>query len=207
MILGSEPGSLALELASSKGRFAKVIRGSSVGNMGAEAYNFGTATYLEADAVGPPGQRRFRLLAHSAQGTVWLWLEREQLQALSMAIDELLGGMPALWSLQRATAKPVPRAMLPASKPALEVQVGQLGLGYDEERKLYVIQAHDIEADVEGAPTFVAWATRQQLETLTRQIGEVLAAGRPRCPLCHQPLSPGQPHSCPGHNGHGQTEE
>ena len=32
---------------------------------------------------------------------------------------------------------------------------------------------------------------------------EVVAAGRPRCPLCHTPLSaPGMPHFCPPTNGH-----
>jgi len=178
-------------------------RATEVGavEMRGERHNFGLATRLEADSVGPPGQRRFRLLALSPQGSAWLWLEKEQLQALGMAIDQLLGELPALWSLSRASAQRPPKAVAPPSQPTLEIQVGQLGLGYDEDRRQFVLQAHDSETDAEEPPTFACWATRPQLQLLTRQITDIVNAGRPRCPLCHAPLTEG-PHSCPGHNGH-----
>ena len=169
--------------------------------MGVERYNFGMAVRLEADAVGSPGQRRFRLLAQSSRGTAWLWLEKEQLQALAMAVEEMLGGMPTLWSLSRVSAGQAAASAGTLAPPTLEVKVGQLGLGFDEERRRFVLQAHEEEADPEGEPAFACWVLRPQLEALTRQIYEVVAAGRPRCPLCHVPLTD-EPHSCPGHNGH-----
>ena len=56
---------------------------------------FGPVVRIEADAVGPPGRRAFRLLAVRTDASAWLWVEREQLQALAMLIEQLLTGLPA----------------------------------------------------------------------------------------------------------------
>ena len=105
---------------------------------------------IEADAVGPPGRRAFRLLARTTDASAWLWVEREQLQALAMLIEQLLTGFPALdlrasglrpqgrWSSARAI-----RLLL----PDVEFKVGQLALGYEEAERLYLILAHDVESD------------------------------------------------------------
>src|SRR5262245_16987172 len=50
---------------------------------------FGPVVRIEADAVGPPGRRAFRLLAARDDASAWLWVEREQLQALAMLIEQL----------------------------------------------------------------------------------------------------------------------
>lgn len=47
-------------------------------------------TVLEAEAIGEPGQRRFRLIAGVGLDLVSLWMEKEQLQALGLAIEQLL---------------------------------------------------------------------------------------------------------------------
>lgn len=169
--------------------------------MKSERHDYGLVIRLEADAVGLPGQRRFRLLALGAKGLAVLWLEKEQFQALGMAIDQMLGEMPPMWSLDRVGEAKPPRAIIPFSKPSVELEAGQLGLGFDEERRQYVLQAHDAESDADGPPTFTCLASKPQLEALSRQITDVVSAGRPRCPLCHAPLGD-EPHSCPGHNGH-----
>ena len=70
---------------------------------------FGPVVRIEADAVGPPGRRAFRLLATRADASAWLWVEREQLQALAMLIEQLLTGLPAL-DLRAAGARPSPSA-------------------------------------------------------------------------------------------------
>jgi uncharacterized repeat protein (TIGR03847 family) len=51
------------------------------------------------------------------------------------------------------------------------------------------------------------WATREQMLSLARHGALVCAAGRPLCPLCHNPLDP-EGHRCPALNGHrGSAEE
>jgi uncharacterized repeat protein (TIGR03847 family) len=45
------------------------------------------------------------------------------------------------------------------------------------------------------------WATREQMLSLARHGAAVCAAGRPRCPLCGNPMDP-EGHRCPALNGH-----
>jgi hypothetical protein len=51
--------------------------------------------------------------------------------------------------------------------------------------------------------TFACRATREQLRALGRNISDVVTAGRPRCPLCGEPMeSADKPHGCVRTNGH-----
>src|SRR4030042_1588088 len=54
---------------------------------------FGRVNSREAEAIGEPGQRTFRLRVSSGQRTASLWLEKEQLQALALALMRLPGQM------------------------------------------------------------------------------------------------------------------
>src|SRR4051812_17082336 len=165
---------------------------------------FGPVLRIEADAVGPPGRRAFRLLATRADGSAWLWVEREQLQALAMLIEQLLTGLPAL-DMRAVPSNPsslaAQRESEPSLPPEVEFKVGQLALGYDEAQRLYLILAHDVESDLEGPARFSCQVTRPQLRTLAETIVPLLAAGRPRCPACEAPLGTGK-HICPRANGH-----
>jgi uncharacterized repeat protein (TIGR03847 family) len=165
---------------------------------------FGPVTRIEADAVGPPGRRAFRLLAARADASAWLWVEREQLQALAMLIEQLLTNLPAL-DLRATQSQPqrpqTQRESVPSLPPEVEFKVGQLALGYDESQRLYLILAHDVESDLEGPARFSCQVTRPQLRSLAETIVPLLAAGRPRCPACEAPLGAGK-HVCPRANGH-----
>jgi uncharacterized repeat protein (TIGR03847 family) len=165
---------------------------------------FGPVQRIEADAVGPPGRRAFRLRAFRQGATAWLWVEREQLQALAMLIEQLLTGLPALdlraSHVQAQTAGEA-RESAPSVPPDVEFKVGQLALGYDEAERLYLILAHDVESELEGPARFSCQATRPQLRSLAETIVPLLAAGRPRCPACEAPLGTGK-HVCPRANGH-----
>ena len=48
---------------------------------------------------------------------------------------------------------------------------------------------------------------RDAARSLVARIGSVVAAGRPRCPLCGRPLEGDGAHFCPGANGHADEEE
>ena len=52
--------------------------------------HLGPARVLGAEAVGQPGQRRFRLFVQSARGSAVMWLEKGQLNSLSLALDRSL---------------------------------------------------------------------------------------------------------------------
>ncbi len=164
--------------------------------------DFGTVTRIEADAVGPPGQRRFRLVVFNENLSACLWMEKEQLHALALAIEQVFGEL---------TGNPL-RSTLPPSGPvaplrdlprrwSVEFTVGRLGLGYDRETNQFLLVAHDTESDPEGEPTFRCQATRPQMKALSQRALALVYAGRPRCPLCGAPLAGGS-HVCARMNGH-----
>jgi uncharacterized repeat protein (TIGR03847 family) len=167
----------------------------------AEPIDLGTAEHIKADALGEPGARTFRVRLISDSGSVTLWLEKEQLQALGMAIDQLLAQLRSN-KIGRAEppSPPSESGDFPQSSDT-ELRVGRLGLGYDDEKDMLVLLAHEQEAELEGPPTLTCRVTRGKMRTLSGEIGAVVAAGRPRCPLCNAPIAPGVHHACPGSNG------
>jgi len=171
----------------------------------ARQYDFELVRRLVPDAVGAPGRRKFRLIAENDRETAFLWLEKEQLQALGLAVDQLLTPIKPLWSRsEEPSVEPPPPA--PKGGPAaVEIQVGRLGLGYDEGAKLFILIAHDVEAESEDQPTFRCQVSRGQLAHLSESIQALSASGRPRCPLCGNPIE-SEPHFCPGSNGHSHHE-
>jgi uncharacterized repeat protein (TIGR03847 family) len=183
---------------------AGAISAQGVARVADSQTEFGPIERLEADAVGPPGRRAFRLLAIGSRGVAWLWVEREQLQALAMLVEQLITGLPAL-DLRSAQVQAKPQAggqgSPPAMPPDVEFKVGQLALGYDEAQRVYLLLAHEVDADPDGPARFSCQASRPQLRSLASSIAPLLAAGRPRCPACEAPLGAGK-HLCPRSNGH-----
>jgi Protein of unknown function (DUF3090) len=52
--------------------------------------DLGPVEVLGAEAIGQPGQRRFRLFARSKRGSAIMWMEKEQLNELSLRVDRYL---------------------------------------------------------------------------------------------------------------------
>ena len=168
-------------------------------------HDFGSIPFLQADWVGKPGERYFRLLARKGPQTACLWLEKEELQALALAIDQLLG-LPPQTTIARIDATQ-PITDFP-EEPSVEFKIGRLGVGQQEgAEEEFLILAHDTESDPEGPPTFRCQVSRRQLVALSHQIDRVVAGGRPRCPYCGQYVGRGQPHLCTRRNGHTPDED
>ncbi len=176
--------------------------------------SFGPATRLQAEALGRPGQRTFRLLVQGEDGrSAVLWLEKEQLQALGLAVEQLIAELQGrMASSSQGPSLPSPDTF--PLNPTLEFKVGRLALGQDESEletgPRYVLLAYDLEGtnpeeqeEPSEPATFSCRTTREQLRELSRNIADVVAAGRPRCPLCGEPLERvNQPHGCVRSNGH-----
>lgn len=159
---------------------------------------FGPVLFVGAEAIGVPGQRRFRLKAMTEDGrSALLWLEKEQLIALGDAIetvlkDEGIEVRPRL--LDDAGAEPV----FPL-RADVDYRLGQLSMGVDRERReIVVIGAPAVPGD--GEPISVSFSYELGA-ALRSRIMVVVAAGRPPCPLCTGPMDPSG-HVCPKRNGH-----
>jgi uncharacterized repeat protein (TIGR03847 family) len=169
--------------------------------MAGQRHEFEAVRRLESEAVGSPGHRRFRVIVQSGDETAFLWLEKEQLQALGLAVDQLLTPVKAVWTRGGEAAAPASTNKTFDGTASVELQVSRLGLGFDEESKTFIIVAHDEGSDPDDPPTFRCRCSRGQLTRLSESIAAVTSSGRPRCPLCGSPLD-GSPHFCPGSNGH-----
>jgi uncharacterized repeat protein (TIGR03847 family) len=160
-------------------------------------HDFGPVDEIDAEAIGEPGHRTFRVLAERGAATASLWLEKEQLQALGMIIEQQLARL----SRRRQTeAQPLlSLASRFQGAATIDFKVGRMAVGYDESRGTFTLSAHEVE-DSESEPTFRCTATTPQIAALAEKIAQVVAAGRPRCPLCGAPIE--GTHVCPLANGH-----
>ncbi len=178
--------------------------------------NLGTVHTLGVEAVGRPGQRRFRLFAASPRGSALLWMEKEYLNNLSLTIDHALAQITEgqLLRTEAQVGGLTPTQTMPDDfprSPDYDFQVGQIGLTYEERNSMFILTAMPLEIIMEPGQEPVARVNEddavsirfslQQAHDLTGTINAVVSSGRPVCPLCHTPLD-GGPHACVKQNGH-----
>ena len=147
-----------------------------------------------AGTIGPPGQRVFYLQAGREAQVVSLRLEKTQVAALVTYLAGMLADMPPPGD--------IPSTGMDLIEPVVaEWVVGSLGVSYDEDADRVVLLAEELVEEGEPAARARVTATREQIAALAVQGAEAVAAGRPPCPLCGQPLDP-EGHTCPRLNGH-----
>jgi uncharacterized repeat protein (TIGR03847 family) len=170
-----------------------------------------------AGTVGQPGERTFYLQATGNGRTVSVILEKLQVSALAERLDELLDEVrrrQGAGSAVPATSPPQLEDVAPLDVPVdEEFRVGTLALAWDDDDALVIIEAQSDQGDAaeepEGAPADVdtdADMLRVRLSpavarAFAKRALRVVAAGRPPCPLCGNPLDP-EGHICPRQNGH-----
>jgi uncharacterized repeat protein (TIGR03847 family) len=164
--------------------------------MDTPANDYGRALSIDAEAVGQPGHRRFRILVRSTDQTASVWMEKQQLAGIGDWFDEVVKRLDREQPIDEPDVEPLPFAAI----YDLEFTAGQIGLGYLETEKLFALQCFDMETGTER-PTFRCLVSRGQARVLSAKIAQVVAAGRPICPLCAMPIEP-QGHACPRANGH-----
>ena len=158
---------------------------------------FTNVASLRAEAQGEPGDRTFRIIVDSGASSAIIWLEKEQLFQLSLAVHQLLATLP-----HEESASGTPPGDREAPPPAhLDFKANKLALGHDSSTGLFLIDAHDPEDEDEEQATVRVWANRDQVKEFSEEALRVCAAGRPLCQLCGGPIDP-TGHDCPRLNGH-----
>ncbi|MDA1009870.1 MAG: DUF3090 family protein [Chloroflexi bacterium] len=168
--------------------------------------DFGLVDAVDAEAIGQPGERTFRVRARSGDSYAALWLEKEQLAQLGRLFSQLIADR----SQRRGQApRPVEDVGNFPLEPEVDLHVARLGLDYDTEQDHVVLLADDQSALERGAsPAFRMEISRDQALNAMKLIEAAAEGGRPLCPLCHQALEyEGQAHFCPGGNGHSKELE
>jgi uncharacterized repeat protein (TIGR03847 family) len=168
-----------------------------------------------AGTVGQPGNRTFFLQARDGTRIVSVALEKVQVALLAERLGELLDELE-----RREVQGAVAEAGAVGDTAALDEPIndafraGTLTLGWDTGDELVVLEARELtdedddetsvgdDDDDEDGPDLlrVRFSPSEARRFIARAV-RVLAAGRPPCPLCGQPLDP-QGHLCPRRNGH-----
>jgi len=165
-------------------------------------YELDPVDRIAVAAVGEPGQRRFFLLATGSGRTLTLGCEKSQLQALIVRVHQMLEAQQIETPERAAEA-----ASNDAEPGEPEWQIGEMGLGYHDARKMFVLVASQSAAGDPGeapladdAPSVRFWLSHDQVIAFSKQAESVLSAGRPLCPRCGLPMDPSG-HPCPVMNG------
>ncbi len=163
--------------------------------------DYGVVVSIDAEAVGMPGQRTFRLVARSEGACASVWMEKEQISG----IGEWLGEVVERLDEEQPSPEPDVAPLPPPETFDLDFKAGQISLGYIEEDELFTIQAFAPGDDPQADPAlFRCYFSRGQSRVLSQKIEVVVAAGRPVCPFCQEPMDPAG-HACPRENGHKDT--
>ena len=188
-------------------------------------YLFESPDRFVAGTVGAPGNRTFFLQARDGTRIVSVALEKVQVAALAQRLGDLLDELerrgvegaeeqPNLLGDTTALDEPINEAF----------RVGVLSIGWDTADELIVLEARELSEEDEDADEEAEGEEEEEepfandddedgpdlmrirltpasvREFIVRAL-RVVAAGRPPCPLCGQPLDP-QGHLCPRRNGH-----
>ena len=151
---------------------------------------------LKAEALGEPGQRRFRLLVVVDDETWIIWMEKQQMQALGLALAQIL----------EQASRPQPDLAAGNAPDSIDdstvnqFRLGRVELGFDETDDSLVMVAHDFQAE-DDDPGLNMRFTQAQARSFIHDAAALAAAGRPMCPMCGHPKDP-KGHVCPEQNGH-----
>ncbi|GGL24178.1 DUF3090 domain-containing protein [Phycicoccus endophyticus] len=154
-----------------------------------------------AGTVGPPGGRTFFLQASGEGRTVSVSLEKVQVSVLADRVGDLLDA-----HAEGTATEPLDDGDTEPLETPIEddFRVDTLSLAWDPERHVLVIECHDQdpeEVEESTLSTLRVVLTPQAARAFARRCGRVVAAGRPPCPFCGQPLDPSG-HICPRANGY-----
>ena len=181
-------------------------------------HEFRSPRRFVAGTVGQPGDRTFYLQV--AEGTRLMSVEMEKQQVLILA--DRLGYL--LDEVRRRFGTPVPPEstevddVSPLESPIdAEFRVGSMGLGWDAEAASVVIELlavteQPLDESVilddteEGPDTVRVFLSADEAREFSARSMRVIAAGRPLCPLCNQPLDPSG-HICARSNGYKRDAE
>lgn len=175
-----------------------------------------------AGTVGQPGDRTFFLQARQGNRLVSVSCEKQQVQVLAENLDRILDEVGRLTG--GSVLPPPPRDAVHDNDPLdapidEEFRVGTMTIAWDPAAQLVVIELFspvdepsDLPEDAtpeEHARDEAARAAEMMTVRLTPSAARdfvarsraVVAAGRPACPFCGQPIDPAG-HICPRANGY-----
>ena len=193
-----------------------------------QVFDYDPPDRFVAGTVGQPGSRTFFLQASAGTRLTSVALEKAQVSVLAERVEELLdevvrrtGGQAPVPALTPAAIEDTAPLLTPIEE---EFRVGTMSLAWDGDTERVVIECFaegvtvgddepadpdditdpddptDPDASGDGAVLRVS-LTGAGARAFAKRAMAVVAAGRPPCPFCGNPLDP-EGHVCPRANGY-----
>jgi uncharacterized repeat protein (TIGR03847 family) len=172
-------------------------------------FEFDEVDTFTAAAIGEPGSRTFYLHARAGQQRVTVKCEKQQVTAIAQYLRRVLSDLPP------PEDRPLPVELRDPGEQSFVL--GPIGLGYDRSNDRLLVQLEELvptamddeEADEEVIDDAAAddddrghirlYVTRSQAAAFCEHADELVAAGRPNCQWCGNPIDP-DGHPCPRMN-------
>jgi uncharacterized repeat protein (TIGR03847 family) len=187
--------------------------------MARRVFNFDNPDRFVAGTVGQPGSRTFYLQARDGDRIVSVTLEKVQVSLLAERLTQLLAEVRERGAAVPEEPSPAEVDTAPLDEPMNEAfRVGTMAIVWDGEEESIVVEARAMteedeapegaldaddddedHEDDESDVVRVHLTTRKALAFAKRAL-DLVAAGRPPCPFCGQPLNP-EGHICARRNG------
>jgi len=182
--------------------------------MARRRYFFDPPERFVAGTVGQPGARTFFLQAREGQRVVSVVMEKVQVAVLAERLGELIEELERR-GIEDAAGAEAGDDGAPLDEPLNEAfRAGSLTLGWDGGAEKVLVEARaqtedgevvdpdeDDDEDEDGPDLLRVRISLAAARSFVSRAAQVVAAGRPPCPLCGAPLDP-QGHICPRRNGH-----
>ena len=164
-------------------------------------FEFEEVDTFVAAAVGQPGSRVFYLHARAGDERVTVKCEKQQVTAIAQYLRRVLSDLPPAEERPMTGAVDVPDEQ--------SFVLGPIGLGYDRGNDRVLVQLEELvatdetdddDADEAADRSHVRlYMTRSQAAAFCDHADELVAAGRPTCQWCGNPIDP-DGHPCPRMN-------
>ncbi|HUI49561.1 MAG TPA: DUF3090 family protein [Acidimicrobiia bacterium] len=162
---------------------------------------------IAAGAFGRPGERTFVIQARKGDAVLSVLVEKEQVRLLADEAQQFLDRIAEEEPEEPPSALEIGGGTVREVEPLFRARL--IGIGYDSERGLVLIELREDAADededpppppdeVEGRIARL-YATRAQIRVMMRNGVAAVEGGRPKCPLCDFPMNP-DGHICPRWN-------
>lgn len=160
---------------------------------------FQPATVLRFNAIGAPGERTFFLQGGDDQKLVTLLIEKVQVQFLAIGLLRVIGGIESEQPQLEKSQEYYDEAEMQLTLPVDPLfRVDEIGMGYDPERDLVLLQVADSAGEDERQEVMF-WMTRDKMHSSAIWALELASRGRPD-PL--EPIKPGGNGFRHSNNGH-----
>jgi uncharacterized repeat protein (TIGR03847 family) len=172
-----------------------------------DAIEFDPVDAIGAGAFGQPGARTFVIQARKGQAVLSVLVEKEQVALLAAEAQQFLDRIAEEHPEDPAAfGEMAVGGTVEEDEPLFRARL--IGIGFDPERSLVLLELREQAAEDEEAPPAVEdsegriarlYATRAQIRAMLANGLVAVSTGRPKCPLCEFPMDP-DGHICPRMN-------